>query len=88
MSGAGTAHPPVDVPGCGGGDEIIFLTRFELQTSWTGTEWSKGDCSKLSWIGLVTDHHLLRPGVDHSTCDELSRYGLLNYMEFNISLES
>ena len=71
VSGAGTAHPPVDVPGCGGGDEIIFLTRFELQTSWTGTEWTKGDGSKLSWIGLVTDHHLLRPGVGHSAGDEL-----------------
>ena len=56
----------------GGGDEIIFLARFEFQPPWTRTERPEGDGSELSiCVVLVTNHHLLRPGVGHSAGDEL-----------------
>ena len=32
MGGAAAPRPPVEVPGAGGGDEIVILTRAELKT--------------------------------------------------------
>jgi len=80
VHGAGPAHPPVNVPLCCCGDEKIFLSRFELQSTRARTERSKGDGSELSWVCLVTHHHLLRPGVGHPTGHELMLAHTVDHM--------
>ena len=38
MLGAAAAHPPVQVPAAGGGDEVVVLPGPELQTAGTRAE--------------------------------------------------
>ena len=39
VGGAAAAHPPVQVPGAAGGDEVVILTWPELQTPGCRTKW-------------------------------------------------
>ena len=55
VGGAEASNTSVNISGGGGGDKIIILSRFELQSSRSGTKVAEGDGEVLELLGFVTD---------------------------------
>ena len=71
VGGAVSPHPPVQVPPGGGGDEIIVLSRLELQAPWGGTERPERYGEVHEAFRLVTYGHYFRSVTGHSARLEL-----------------
>ncbi len=63
VGGAVAAHLTVQVPGVGGGDEVVGVARLELQPTRGGAEGPEGDGEVEEPLGPVADGHNLGPGT-------------------------
>ena len=67
VGGAASAHPPVQILPGRRGNEVVVLSRPELQTARGGGERPEGDGEVAEAVGRVTDGHDLGLGVGDAT---------------------
>ena len=71
MGGAESSRPPVKVPRGRGGDEVVGLSRLELQTTWSRTKRSERNGKILECSGFITYCNNLRSRIGNPARDIL-----------------
>jgi len=77
-----TSHSSMKVSAVGGGYEIIFLSRFELQSSRSWCEWSECDCKVHESLWSVANCHNSWSGAGDSAIVKLFSFHTIDNMLF------